>query len=145
MRLHSLASFHLPLLVLASVFAPCAQAATHYLTLINDDAVPTVKVEAAPHGTSEFQALDTAGPLQGGRTVQVAAAFPDGVCAVDVRVSYAGRGPVLISGWNVCREPKLYLGQSRRAGLRRINAVNVPALPAVVLPTSGPQSGSAHD
>lgn len=132
--LASLASFHLPLLVLASVFAPSAQAANHYLTLINDDTVPAVKVEAAPHGTSEFQALDTAGPLQGGRTVQVAAAFPDGVCAVDVRVSYADRRPVLISDWNVCREPTLYLGQSRRAGLRHVDGIT--AIPTRARPTA---------
>lgn len=96
-----------------------AWAATHYLTLINDDAVSALKVHLAPHGTGDWQAVDTAGPLQGGRAGQATVTPPRGVCVVDVRVTYADRGPLTVTTWNACRQPTLYLGKARRAGLRQ--------------------------
>jgi len=98
-----------------------AHAATHYLTIINDDAVPAVAVEAALAGTSDYRPLDTAGSLQGGRAGQVVVAFPEGQCVFDLRVTYADRGALKVTGWNICRQPTLYLGKARRAGLRQAN------------------------
>lgn len=96
-----------------------AHAATHYLTLINDDAVPATSVEAAPTGTNDYRPLDTAGSLQGGRAGQVMVAFPEGQCVFDIRVTYPDRGPLTVTGWNICRQPVIYLGKARRAGLRQ--------------------------
>jgi hypothetical protein len=104
-------------IVLTAVALP-AWAATHYLTLINDDAVSALRVELAPHGTTDWQTVDTAGPLQGGRAGQATVTMPAGVCVVDVRVTYADRGPLTVTEWNACRQPALYLGKARRAGLR---------------------------
>ncbi|SEN05552.1 hypothetical protein SAMN02800694_2627 [Luteibacter sp. UNCMF331Sha3.1] len=108
-------------LVLAIVGAlgPSAHAATHYLTVINDDAVPATSVEAAPTGTNDYRPLDTAGSLQGGRAGQVMVAFPDGQCVFDLRVTYPDRGPLTVTQWNICRQPTLYLGKARRAGIRQ--------------------------
>lgn len=94
-------------------------AATHYLTLINDDAVSALTVQLAPHGTAEWQTVDTAGPLQGGRAGQATVTLPKGICVVDVRATYRDRGPLTVTDWNACRQPTLYLGEARRAGLRR--------------------------
>jgi len=111
--------FHRFALAFTSILASPAHAATHYLTLINDDAVPAVRVEAAVHGTTIYQTLDTAGALQGGRAGQATVAFPEGACVVDLRVTYPDRGPLTVTEWNLCRQPTLYLGKARRAGLRQ--------------------------
>jgi len=140
----ALAPLSLSLLVVAAVFAPSASATTHYLTLINDDAVPAVRIEAAPQGTKDFQVLDTAGALQGGRAGQATVALRDGACVFDLRVTYTDHGPLLITGWNVCRYPRLYLGKARRAGIRRANAAIVPSSAPTLLPTV-PNAGSLHD
>ncbi|WP_036140917.1 hypothetical protein [Luteibacter sp. 9135] len=113
MRLHRFA------LAFASILASPVHAATHYLTLINDDAVPAVRVEATVHGTTAYRTLDTAGPLQGGRAGQATVSFPEGACVVDLRVIYPDRGPLTVTQWNLCRQPTLYLGKARRAGLRQ--------------------------
>ncbi|WP_369929875.1 hypothetical protein [Xanthomonas sp. NCPPB 2632] len=114
MRIHP---FVLAVLLLA-VMSP-TRAATHYLTLVNDDAVSALAIEATPQGSSTAQRLDTAGALQGGRAGQATVSFPSGVCLVTLRVTYADRGPLTITDWNVCRQSVLYLGQARRAGLRQ--------------------------
>ncbi|WP_285405065.1 hypothetical protein [Luteibacter sp. ME-Dv--P-043b] len=106
-------------LAITGTWACSAQAATHYLTLINDDAVSAVAIEAAPTGSTDYRTLDTAGSLQGGRAGQVMVAFPDGQCVFDLRVSYPDRGPLTVTGWNICRQPTLYLGKARRAGIRQ--------------------------
>ncbi|WP_426287620.1 hypothetical protein [Luteibacter sp. E-22] len=109
-------------LAIAAAWAGSAQAATHYLTIINDDSVPATSVEAAPRGTADYRPLDTAGSLQGGRAGQVMVAFPDGQCVFDIRVTYPDRGPLTITQWNICRQPTLYLGKARRAGIRQADS-----------------------
>jgi len=106
-------------LAIGGAWGPSAHAATLYLTVINDDAVPATSVEAAPTGTNDYRTLDTAGSLQGGRAGQVTVAFPDGQCVFDLRVTYPDRQPLIVTQWNVCRQPVLYLGKARRAALRQ--------------------------
>ncbi|WP_157006238.1 hypothetical protein [Luteibacter yeojuensis] len=115
MRIHPFAFATLLLTVLSP-----AHAATHYLTIVNDDAVSALAIEATPHGSEVPSVLDTAGALQGGRAGQATVSFPSGVCVVTLRVTYADRGPLTITDWNVCRQSVIYLGQARRAGLRQL-------------------------
>ncbi|WP_036110021.1 MULTISPECIES: hypothetical protein [Luteibacter] len=111
----------LPVLAALGIFAVPGVAAAqraHYLIVYNDDALTTLRVEIAPHGSGDFRQLDMSGSLAGGQSAHTTATYPDDLCSVDLRVTYAAPSPVLtITDWDLCRSPKIHLGMARRAAL----------------------------
>lgn len=99
-------------LLLSLGCASSVQAAPHFVTFVNDSDRTVTSIEAAPVGTHRWRALDLGGPLIGGRSGQAAVRFDDGeACKEDLSVSYRGMAPVTITGFNVCRMDRLYLGR----------------------------------
>lgn len=101
--------------LLLSVSAP---AADRWATVVNNDAAPALKIEATPSRGGEPVVLDTAGPLQGGRTAAVTWDSETGTCLYDLTVTYAERPPLRITGWNVCESPRISIGEAWRRGQR---------------------------
>jgi hypothetical protein len=105
-------------LLASTASAAPADSRTHYLVLYNDDALTTLRVEVAPHGSGDFHQLDTAGALRSGQIAHTTATYPDGLCSLDLRVTYAAPSPVLtITDWDLCHGRKIHLGMARRAAL----------------------------
>ncbi|WP_213947021.1 hypothetical protein [Luteibacter sp. dw_328] len=100
-------------LFLGVVLATSAQAAPHFVTFINDADRTVTSVEAAPAGTRHWHALDLGGPLIGGRSGQATVRFDSAeVCKQDLSVTYRGLAPLTITGFDICRTDRLYLGKA---------------------------------
>ena len=101
------------LLILGVLLAASAQAAPHFVTFINDADRTVTSVEAAPAGTHHWHALDLGGPLIGGRSGQATVRFDSAqACKQDLSVTYRGLAPLTITGFDVCRTDRLYLGKA---------------------------------
>ena len=108
------------LLFLGVVFATSVQAAPHFVTFINDSDRTVTSIEAAPAGTHRWHVLDLGGPLIGGRSGQAAVRFDDTeACKEDLSVTYRGMAPLTITGFDVCRTDRLYLGKALEKAMLR--------------------------
>lgn len=104
---------HPAFLLLSVVFATSAHAAPHFVTLINDADRTVTDVAAAPAGTHRWRALDLGGPLVGGRSGQATVRFDSvEICKQDLLVTYRGMAPLTITGFDICRTDRLYLGKA---------------------------------
>jgi hypothetical protein len=101
-------------LALLSVSAQ-ANAATHYLTVINDSAGTVTNIAYAPTGTDRWFAMQ-GGPLLGGSAGQTAIAMPPSSCVFDIRVRFADGNPLTIKAWNACRQSVLHVGRPLEQG-----------------------------
>jgi hypothetical protein len=100
-------------LLLTTLLATSVQAAPHFVTFINDADRTVTSVEAAPAGTRHWHALDLGGPLIGGRSGQATIRFDSAdACKQDLSVTYRGLAPLTITGFDVCRTDRLYLGKA---------------------------------
>jgi hypothetical protein len=100
-------------LVVSIILAAPVQAATHFVTFINDADRTVTAIEAAPAGTHRWHALDVGGSLIGGRSGQATVLFDsDEVCKQDLAVTYRGMAPLTITGFDICRTNRLYLGKA---------------------------------
>lgn len=108
-----------PLLALALFLfaAGPAAAASHYLTIVNDDFRAVVQVELAPAGSRDFQPLDIPSPLNGGREGQATVVIPAGACRRDLRIVYRDASTLTVTGWNTCSQPVLHIGAAHQAAL----------------------------
>jgi len=99
--------------------ATSVQAAPHFVTFVNNSDRTVTSIEAAPSGTHRWRALDLGGPLIGGRSGQAAVRF-DGAeaCKEDLSVTYRGMAPLTITGFNICRMDRLYLGKALARAMR---------------------------
>jgi hypothetical protein len=96
-----------------------AQAAPHFVTFINDASRTVTDVAAAPTGTHRWHALDLGGALIGGRSGQATVRFDSAeVCKQDLLVTYRGMAPLTITGFDVCRMDRLYLGKALARAMR---------------------------
>lgn len=70
-------------------------------------------IDAAPAGTHRWRALDLGGSLIGGRSGQATVRF-DGneACKQDLSVTYRGMAALTITGFDICRTDRLYLGKA---------------------------------
>lgn len=101
------------LLLLGMVFAGSAQAASHFVTFINDSDRTITSIQAAAAGTRHWHVLNLGGPLVGGESGQVTVRFDNtDACQQDLSVTYRGIAPLTIMGFNVCRNDRLYLGKA---------------------------------
>lgn len=107
------------LLLFGLILATSVQAATHFVTFINDADRTVTDVEAAPAGTHRWHALDLGGPLIGGESGQATVRFDSAeVCKQDLSVTYRGMAPLTITGFDVCRTDRLYLGKVLAKAMR---------------------------
>jgi len=99
--------------------ATSVEAATHFVTLVNDSERTVTSIEATPMGTHRWHALDLGGPLVGGRSGQADVRF-DGAepCKEDLSVTYRGMAPLTITGFDICRTDRLYLGKALANAMR---------------------------
>jgi len=101
------------------VLATSVQAATKFVTFINDADRTVTDIEAAPAGTHRWHALDLGGPLIGGSSGQAIVRFDsDQACKQDVSVTYRGMAPLTITGFDICRTDRLYLGKALAKAMR---------------------------
>jgi len=108
-------------LLLGALIATAVQAATHFVTFINDSDRTVTSIETAPAGTHRWHDLDLGGPLIGGGSGQAAVRFDDAKgCKQDLMVIYRGMSPLTITGFNVCRSERLYLGKALAEAWRSI-------------------------
>ena len=115
-RIHSFAA--VLVLSLAGLPTASAHAASHYLTLINDDARTVHVVEVAPAGTSAWAPLDLGGPLIGGSAGQATVRFGVGrPCKEDLRIIFAEKASLVVTDLDVCRVSTLHLGRARATAL----------------------------
>lgn len=100
-------------LFVSMMLAASAQAATHFVTFINDADRTVTDIEAAPAGTHRWHALAIGEPLIGGRSGQATVRFDETeVCKQDLLVTYRGMAPLTITGFDVCRTDRIYLGKA---------------------------------
>lgn len=113
-RRHLTRSWTQPIfLSLGVLLATSVQAAPHFVTFINDSDRTVTSIEVAPTGTHRWHALDLGGPLIGGRSGQTAVRLDDTeACKEDLSVTYRGMAPLTITGFDVCRTNRLYLGKA---------------------------------
>jgi len=104
---------HMVMIIFLAGLARPAQAATYYLTVINDTADTVSLMEITPAGTSAWVSV-ISDPVRGGRLDETTLAFPDGGCLWDLRVTEVDHPPLTIRGWNVCRQDRLRLGKAFR-------------------------------
>jgi len=99
--------------------ATSVQAASHFVTFVNDSDLTVTSIEAAPVGTHRWHALDLGGPLIGGRNGEADVRF-DGAepCKEDLSVTYRGMAPLTIKGFDICRTDRLYLGKALAKAMR---------------------------
>ncbi len=120
-RLFARSRARLAFLFASMMLATSVQAAPHFVTFINDADRTVTDIEAAPAGTHRWRVLDIGEPLVGGRSGQAIVRF-DGteVCKQDLLVTYRGMAPLTITGFDVCRTDRLYLGKAlaRSSGAR---------------------------
>lgn len=113
------ASIRSAFIVMGICFASAAQAAPHFITFINDAARTVTDIEASPAGTHHWHALALGGPLIGGESGQAIVRFDDTeTCKQDLLVTYRGLAPLTITGFNICRADKLYLGKALAKAMR---------------------------
>lgn len=106
-------SAHPALLLLGLLCATSAHAAPHFVTFINDADRTVTDVATAPAGTHRWHTLDLGGPLIGGRSGEATVRFDSAeVCKQDLSVTYRGMAPLTITGFDVCRTNRLYLGKA---------------------------------
>ena len=96
-----------------------AEAATRYITIVNDDSRTVVQVDMALAGTRDFQTLDISTPLIGGREGQATAVIPTGACLRDLRVIYRDSSLLTVTGWTVCRQSVFHIGAVHQAAARQ--------------------------
>jgi len=100
-------------LVVGMILATSAQAATKFVIFINDADRTVTDIEAAPAGTHHWHALDLGGSLIGGDSGQATVRFDgDEACKQDLSVTYRGMAPLTITGFDICRTDRLYLGKA---------------------------------
>jgi hypothetical protein len=98
---------------LSVVLATSVHAAPHFVTFINDADRTVASVEATPAGANHWHSLDLGGPLVGGRSGQATVRFDSAdACKQDLLVTYRGLAPLTITGFNICRTDRLYLGKA---------------------------------
>lgn len=92
--------------------ATSVHAAPHFVTFVNDSDRTVTSIEASPAGTRRWHALDLGGPLIGGRSGEADVRF-DSVepCKEDLSVTYRGMAPLTITGFDICRTERVYLGK----------------------------------
>jgi hypothetical protein len=107
------------LLFVGMIFTASVQAATNFVTFINDADLTVTAIEAAPAGTHRWHALDLGGSLIGGKSGQATVRF-DGneACKQDLSVTYRGMAPLTITGFDICRTDRLYLGKALAKAMR---------------------------
>ena len=103
--------------------ATSVHAAPHFVTFVNDSDRTVTSIEAAPAGTRRWHALDLGGPLVGGESGEANVRF-DGAeaCKEDLSITYRGMAPLTITGFNICRADRLYLGKALARALRSAHA-----------------------
>jgi hypothetical protein len=101
------------LLFVGMILAASVHAATNFVTFINDADRTVTAIEAAPAGTHRWHTLDLGGSLIGGKSGQATVRF-DGneACKQDLSVTYRGMAPLTITGFDICRTDRLYLGKA---------------------------------
>lgn len=93
--------------------ATSVEAATHFVIFVNDSDRTVTSIEATPVGTHRWHALDLGGPLVGGRSGQADVRFGGAEpCMEDLSVTYRGMAPLTITGFDICRTDRLYLGKA---------------------------------
>lgn len=118
-RLFARSRLQLAFLLASTMLATSVQAAPHFVTFINDADRTVTNIEAAPAGTHRWRVLDIGEPLVGGRSGQAIVRF-DGteICKQDLLVTYRGMAPLTITGFDVCRTDRLYLGKALARSVR---------------------------
>ena len=106
-------------LFVGMILAASVQATTNFVTFINDADLTVTAIEAAPAGTHHWHALDLGGSLIGGSSGQATVRFDgDEACKQDLSVTYRGMAPLTITGFDICRTNRLYLGKALAKALR---------------------------
>jgi hypothetical protein len=101
------------------ILATSVQAATKFVTFINDADRTVTVIEAAPAGTHRWHALELGGSLIGGSSGQATVRFEgDEACKEDLMVTYRGMAPLTITGFDICRTDRLYLGKALAKAMR---------------------------
>jgi hypothetical protein len=101
------------------ILATSVQAATKFITFINDADRTVTAIEAAPAGTHRWHALDLGGSLIGGGSGQATVRFDSTeACKQDLSVTYRGIAPLTITGLDICRTDRLYLGKALAKSMR---------------------------
>jgi hypothetical protein len=101
------------------ILATSVQAATKFVTFINDADRTVTAIEAAPAGSHRWHALDLGGSLIGGSSGQATVRFEgDEACKQDLSVTYGGMAPLTITGFDICRTDRLYLGKALAKAMR---------------------------
>lgn len=128
-RRHAARSWsHVALPLMALALAAPAMAAPHFVTFINDSDRTVTSIEAAPAGTRHWHTLDIGGPLIGGDSGEVAVRFDSSdPCKEDLSVIYRGMAPLTITGFDICRSDRLYLGKALSRAMRTSER-NAPAI-----------------
>lgn len=108
-------------LLLSVVFATSAQAKSHFITFINDADRTVTSIEVAPAGTHLWHAVALVGSLIGGRSDEATVRFDDAdTCKQDLSVTYLGLPPLTITGFDICRTSRLYLGKALAKAVRQM-------------------------
>ena len=109
----------LTVMFLGVLLTRSAQAATHFVTFINDSDRTVTSIEATAAGTHRWHALDLGAPLIGGGSGQAAVRFDDTEkCKQDLSITYRGMSPLTVTGFDICRSDRLYLGKALAKALR---------------------------
>jgi len=107
-------------LVVGTLLTAPVQAATKFVTFINDADRTVTSIEAAPAGTQHWHALELGQPLIGGRSGQATIRFDsDEPCKQDLLVTYREMAPLTIAGFDICRTDRLYLGKALAKAMRK--------------------------